>query len=126
MKKSITVLGVATAVAVPASLLVATPAHADVERQGRCSGAVYELNVDKERGRFEVDGGIDNARPGSRWRVALVHDGKVVVKKARTADYEGEISVDRLRPNTAGKDVFRFSVTKVGSGKTCSVRIVTR
>ena len=120
--KKILAAGVAAAAAAGSTVLVTAPAHADVERTGTCAGATYELNVDRERGGFEVDADLDNASPGSPWRVAIQHDGKVVTSKVRTADREGEIDVDTWRRNTAGSDTFRLTVTPAG-GAACSVKV---
>lgn len=120
--KKILVAGVAVAAAAGSTVLVTAPAHADTERTGTCAGATYELNVDRERGGFEVDADLDNAKPGSSWRVAIRHDGKVVTSKVRTADREGEIDVDTWRRNTAGSDTFRLTVTPAG-GSGCSVKV---
>lgn len=120
MKKTITALAMTAAAG--ATVLVAAPAHADVERRGTCSGATYELNVDRERGGFEVDADIDNARVGSEWRVTLRHDGKVATSRVLTADDEGELDLDAWRKNSAGKDVFKLTVTPAG-GASCSTSI---
>ncbi|MET3963434.1 hypothetical protein ABIE44_003368 [Marmoricola sp. OAE513] len=125
-KYALATAGLATAIALPASVLTASPASADVERTIRCGAAEVELSVDRENGRFEVDGSIDNAVAGSKWRVALRHDGKLVTRVNRTADYEGDLDLDRIRPNTAGKDTFKFSVRNLSTGKYCSVKVVTR
>lgn len=105
--------------------LVAAPAHADVERRGTCAGATYELNVDRERGGFEVDADIDNARVGSEWRVTIRHDGKVATSRVLRADDEGELDLDTFQRNTAGKDVFKLTVTPAG-GASCSTKITLR
>lgn len=125
MKKHAIAGGLAAALAVPTVMLVAAPANADVERSSRCAGAEFELSVDREHRGFEVDADIDDARPGSAWRVTLRHEGKVFYSKVRYADREGDIDVDRFRKNTRGKDTFRLKVTPVG-GKSCSVKVVTR
>lgn len=117
------VLGSTALVAVPLTLLATTSASA-VEKSGTCGGARFELDVEKDDGRFEVEADIDNARPGSQWRVVLRHDGKVVYNQVRTADREGDVSVDRDRPNTAGDDRFRLNVRKVGTDTICS-RVIT-
>jgi hypothetical protein len=117
--------GLAAAVAVPVTL-AAAPASADIERTGRCAGAAYELSVDKEHGRFEVEADVDDARPGSRWRVVLRHEGRIVANVVRTADREGDVGVDRYRPDTRGADRFRLTVKPVGAANGCSARIVTR
>jgi len=104
------------------SVLVATPAHADVDRTGRCAGATFELSIDRERRGYEVDADLDRATPGSSWRVAIRHDGKVVTSQVRRADREGEIDVDTWRRDTAGSDTFRLTVTPAG-GSACSVKV---
>ena len=124
-KYALATVGAATALAIPGALLVASPAQADSERSIRCGGAEIELSVDREYGVFEVDGSIDNAKPGSKWRVALRHEGKVYYKTVRTADREGEIDVERLRKNTAGKDTFSLSVRNLSTNQLCKVKVVT-
>jgi hypothetical protein len=104
------------------TVLVAAPANADVDRTGTCAGATYELGVDRERGGWEVDADLDNARPGSSWRVALHHDGQVVTSKVHTADAEGEIDVDAWRRDTAGSESFVLKVKPVG-GTSCSTKV---
>ncbi|HSU03419.1 MAG TPA: hypothetical protein VLK03_12775 [Nocardioides sp.] len=107
------------------TVLVAAPAHADVEKRGTCAGATFELNVDRERGGFEVDADIDDARVGSEWRVAISHDGKVATSRILRADGEGELDLDTFQRNTAGKDAFKLTVTPVG-GASCSVKLTLR
>ncbi len=77
MKKLPVVARVATALvglSVPAVLMLTDSADAltgrladddDTERTASCGQALVELNVDKEGNRFEVDGDVDNAKPGS-------------------------------------------------------------
>jgi hypothetical protein len=117
------VLGSTALVAAPLTLLATTSASA-VEKSGTCGGARFELDVEKDDGRFEVEADVDNARPGSQWRVVLKHDGQTYVNQVRTADREGDVSVDRDRRNTAGKDVFRLNVRQVGTDTICS-RVIT-
>jgi hypothetical protein len=124
-RKTTTTIGMTALLAVPAATLMAAPANA-VEKSGRCSGARFELNAEKDDGRFEVEADIDNARPGSKWRVVLRHDGKKIYNQVRTADREGDIEVERNRRNTAGKDVFRLTVKKVGTKSACTRTITLR
>lgn len=109
----------AGAVAIPAALLLAAPANAsaDIDREGRYAGARYEFSADRELGGYEVSVDIDDAKPGSKWKIVLWHDGKRFVKTTRTADREGDVDVERLRANTAGSDTFKVKITKVGSKK---------
>jgi hypothetical protein len=124
MKKTL-ITTTALVAAAGATVLVATPAHADVERRGTCAGATYELSVDRERGGFEVDADLDRARPGSTWTVTLRHDGAVATSRTLRADAEGEIDVDTWRRDTAGTDTFRLTVRPAG-GTACSTRATLR
>ena len=135
MKKLPVVAGVATALvglSVPVVLMMTDSANAlsgrladdDTERTIACGQAQVELNVDKEAGGFEVDGDVDNAKPGSTWKVVLRHDGNQVLTRTLKADDEGDLDVDTLRPNTAGKDAFTFRVKNLGTdAKACKVSI---
>lgn len=126
MKKTL-IAGTALAAtaAAGATVLVAAPASADVERRGTCAGATYELNVDRERGGFEVDADIDRARAGSEWRVTIRHDDTVATSRVLRADGEGELDLDTFRRNTAGEDTFRLTVTPAG-GSSCSLKVTLR
>lgn len=125
-RTSLVALGVAGAVAVPTAVVLTPPAFADTESGGRCAGAGYELSVDREHGGFEVDAGVDDATPGSRWKIVVRHEGQVVANVTRHADAEGDIEVERYRPNTKGKDTFRLRVTHLASDTTCRTKVVTR
>ncbi len=116
-------IGAGAMLAVPAVMLISAPAHADVERQGKCGGGVYEFNVDREGTGFEVDGGIENVKPRTEWRITLKHDGKRVFRDVLRTDYEGDLDVDIFRPNTAGKDKFEFKAKKIGGTAKCTSTI---
>lgn len=110
--------------AAPLVAISATPAAA-VDRSGRCDGARFSLDVERDDGRFEVEAEIDDAPRGSRWRIVVKQDGKRFIKTTRVArndddDRDGDISIDRNRPNTPGRDVFRITVNKVGTPGSCS------
>lgn len=117
-RKSVAALAAAALVGGPLALVTAAPAHADVEKERhfRVAGAEVDFQVEKER-RFDVDVDIDDARPGSRWKIVLRHDGKVVHNKVKRADDDGEVDVDLKRPNTAGKDTFKLTVKRVGGAQ---------
>ncbi|MCF6379196.1 hypothetical protein L2K70_16410 [Nocardioides KLBMP 9356] len=122
MKKTIaatTLLATATA---GATVLVAAPANADVERRGTCAGATYELNVDRERGGYDVDADIEGAKASSTWRLTIRHNGTVAVSRTLRADDEGELDLDTFRKNTTGKDTFKVTVTPAG-GSACSLKV---
>lgn len=119
LRRPIATVAAAALMAVPATTLVAAPASAD-GKSGRCGGAQFQLSVEKDDGRFEVEADIDDAAPGSRWRIVLRHDGQRFFKDVRRADGDGDISVDRNRRDTAGRDVFRLTVKRVGSDGSCT------
>jgi len=124
MKKRLiatTLAATAATAAAGSTVLVAGPASADVERRGTCAGATYKLDVDRERGGYDVDADIENARAGSEWRVTIRHDGTVTTSRVRRADGEGEIDVDTFRRNTGGTDTFTLTVTPAG-GSSCSLK----
>lgn len=125
MKKTLIATTLVATAAAGSTVLVAGPASADVERRGTCAGATYELNVDRERGGFEVDADIDNARAGSEWRLAIRADGSLATSRVLRADDEGELDLDTFRTNTRGKDTFRLTVTPAG-GSSCSVTVTLR
>lgn len=114
----------AALVAVPLATVTASPGQA-AERTGRCDGARFSLEVEKDDGRYEIDTDIDDARPGSRWRIVVKQDGRTVANVVRRADSDGDVDdVDRERRDGAGRSTFVLRVNKVGTGGACSVRVV--
>ena len=122
MKKTLIATTLVATAAAGTTVFVAGPASADVERRGTCAGATFELNVDRERGGYDVDADVENARASSEWTVAVRHDGKVAVSRTLRADHEGELDLDTFRRNTRGTDTFRLTVTPAGGGA-CSVKV---
>jgi hypothetical protein len=113
MRRTTATIGAAALVATPLTLLTAAPASA-AEKEFGIGGADIHFEVEKDDGRFEVELDIDDARPGSRWRVTLWHDGQRFHRKVHRADDDGEVEIDKDRRNTRGKDVFKVRVKKVG------------
>jgi len=125
MRKITATIGTAALLATPLSLVAASPAAA-ADREFRCAGADVDFDVEKDDGRFEVDVDIDDAKPGSKWRIVLRHDGNRFHKKVHRADNDGEIDIDKNRPNTNGKDVFKLKVKRIGGPKACTRTITKR
>jgi hypothetical protein len=123
LRRTTATLGAAALVATPLTLMTAAPASA-AERDFRVAGAKVDFEVEKDDGRFEVEVDIDSARPGSKWRVVLWQDGKRYHKRVHKADNDGDIEIDKNRRNTAGKDVFKVKVKKVGGPK-AKTRVIT-
>lgn len=109
--------------ATSAVMAVGAPVAAqDVEREarGRCTGTSrWELSLEKEYGRIEVDLEIDTARRGRAWKVVLHHDGTQIVNRQRRTDREGEIDLRRLRRDTPGLDRFSFKAIDRVNGEVC-------
>jgi hypothetical protein len=116
-------LGTAAMIAAPLTLVTPKPAGA-VQREFDLAGAEVDFEVEKEGGRFEVEVDIDDARPGSQWRVKLWHDGNRYHNRIHTADRFGEVEIDKLRPDTSGDDVFRVKVRRIGTDN-AKVRTIT-
>lgn len=124
-RKLVATVATATVIAAPLSVLGATPAHA-ADREFGYAGADIDFDVEKDDGRFEIDVDLDDAKPGSRWRIVLRHEGRIFHDRIHRADSDGEIEVDRSRPNTAGTDTFVLSIRKIGVTKNRSSTIRTR
>jgi hypothetical protein len=116
-KRSAAALGAAALLAAP--MMSATPAAA-ADREFRYGGAEVEFEVGKDDGRFEVEVDIDGKRT-DRWRVTLWHDGKRYHHKV----HQGDVDIEKKRPNTRGKDVFKLRVKKIGGPKAVT-RVITR
>ena len=123
IKRTIALSTVAAIVAVPAVLLIAAPANADVERHGSCGGGRYELNADREGRGYEVNVDLENLTAGSKWRVVIKQDGATKFSAVRTAERDGDIDVERYLSDTPGKDVIRFTATRVGTSMSCGAAI---
>lgn len=116
IRKTVAAAGAAALFAAPLSM-IASPAHADdqeKEREFRVAGAEVDFSVEKDDGRFEVEVDIDEAEPGSEWRVVLWHDGKRFHNRVHRADGDGDVEIEKNRPNTTGADTFKVRVQKVG------------
>ncbi len=125
LRRTTATIASATLVATPLTLMTATAASA-AEKDFRYAGAKVDFEVEKDDGRFEVEVDIDDAKPGSRWRVVLRHDGKKFHARTHRADREGDVEIEKNRRNTAGKDVFKVTVKKVGATKAATRTIRLR
>jgi len=123
-----TAVAATAAVSLGSVALFAAPAHADYEKEKdfRVAGVEADFNVELEHGRYDVDFDLDDARPGSRWRVVLKHNGTTFHNRVHRADADGDVDVDTIRPNSKGKDRFTVKVVKVGSKAKASRTITMR
>ncbi|MFB9313933.1 hypothetical protein [Nocardioides plantarum] len=125
MKKTLALTAAGTLLATPLAVLVAAPAaHADVDRKGACGTGRYELSVDREGSRHEVSVDLDRVPARSSWIVQITQDGKKIAHVTRTAARDGELDVERVVADTAGKDTFRFTAKRVGARTSCGASVV--
>ena len=124
LRRTTASLAAVTLLAAPMTVLTAAPASA-ADREFRYAGAEVEFDVEKDDGRFEVEVDIDDAKPGSRWRVVLRHNGSRYHSRIHRADSDGDIEIDRNRPNTPGRDVFKLRVKRIGADK-AATRVIRR
>ncbi len=125
-----TATAAATAAAALAGMVLAAPATAapvrtDVEREkgGRCSATSYwDLSLEKERGRIDIDVDIESRQAGERWTVKVTHNGRTVFNRTRLTDDEGELDVDRTVRNKKGADSIAFTA-RSSTGETCRGRL---
>lgn len=125
LRRTTATLGAAALLASPLTFMTAAPAVA-ADREFRYGGADIEFDVEKDDGRFEVEVDIDDARPGSKWRVVLKHEGKRFHKKVHRADRDGDVEIEKDRRNTRGKDVFKVRIKKIGGPKAVTRTIRAR
>jgi hypothetical protein len=125
LRRTTATLGAAALIATPLSVMTAAPATA-ADREFRYAGAEVEFDVERDDGRFEIEVDIDDAQPGSRWRVVLWHNGNRFHKRIHRADGDGEIEIEKKRRDTRGEDVFKLRVKKIGAAKAATRVIRTR
>ena len=102
---AVLVVGGATLAAAP------TTSAAEVEREksGSCTATSrWELQLEREHGRIEVDLEVDSRRAGDTWIVRVKHDGVRFARVTRVTDRGGEFEFDRVRNNHRGIDSFWF------------------
>lgn len=116
LRRAATTLGATVAATALVAATTTVPAAA-ADREFRYAGADVEFEVEKDDGRFEIDVDVDDAKPGSRWRVVLRHDGKRFHNKVHRADGDGEFEIEKSRRNTRGKDVFKLRVKRLGADR---------
>ena len=127
-RKTATALLAAGALSIGSLGVFAAPAQADgpsKDREFRVASAEVDFEVELDDRRYEIDVDVDDAKPGTKWKVVLRHNGKKVVKGKWRADRDGDVvDFDRKRKNTKGKDRFKLVVKQVGK-KAKKARVIT-
>ena len=114
------------AVAIAGTAAAFTPAAQAgpaVLKTGKCSGpGTITLQLQRsDRARLEAGFEIDQMKVGSKWRVALSHNGAVYFSGTGSVGASSSLSIDRVVRNLPGTDTFTGTFRNVGSGETCSV-----
>jgi hypothetical protein len=98
----------------------ATLVGRDVERTGACSlSSRWDLELDTEGARIEVDFEVDRAQAGKTWHVTLKHNGTTFFTGTRVTDHEGEFDVEKSTADASGTDYYRARATQAASGEVC-------
>lgn len=107
--------------------IIAAPANAEINRsaQGTCtSGAIWDLDVERDDGMLEIDWDVDRARPVERFRVVVKVNNQRVWRANVRTDRDGDVWFTRMVRDRQGPDT--VSVRMVSPrGDVCrgSVRI---
>ena len=113
-------LGIAATAAGFAAPASAFAADVEREKHGDCTNrSTWELQLEKEHGRIEIDLDVDTPRSGQRWVIKLKHNGVLFDKVRRTTDAEGEFEVDRHVNNKRGEDRIKFRAVNKVTGEVC-------
>jgi hypothetical protein len=99
-------------------------AGADVEKERDCSArSDWELSLERDDGRIEFDLDIDTPRSGQRWSIVIKQNDKVFFQNTRRTVDDGDIEIDRDRPDRRGTDRFWFRAVNRVTGEVCKGRI---
>ena len=125
MRKTAAILATG-AVAAGTIAAVTTPAQAfemEREKAKQCSLSSFAtLSLEKEFGRIDADFEIENAPTARSWNVRIKHNGNVVLRTQRIADYEGDLDVMQQVADRPGFD--RFVARATGpNGEVCRVKL---
>jgi len=122
--KSLAAATVATGMLIGSGMLAA-PANAEINRsaQGTCkSGAIWDLDVERDDGMLEIDFDVDRARPVENYRVVVKVNRKRVWRASLRTDRDGDVWFTRMVRDRRGPD--RVSVRMVSPrGDVCRAAV---
>jgi hypothetical protein len=111
-----------TLLAILLALTLAAPAFGrdgDVRVEGSCgAGAESRVRLRADDGSIRVEFRVDSRRSGERWRVALVHERRVVWRGRVRTRSGGSFRVRRSVPDYDGADAVSVRASGPG-GNTC-------
>jgi hypothetical protein len=109
------------------AVLLAAPARADdVRVEGSCgAGAESRLRLRADDGSIRVEFRVDSRRSGERWRVALVHERRVVWRGRVRTRSGGSFRIRRSMRDYDGADEVSVRASGPG-GNTCQAGATLR
>lgn len=128
MRKGIITMAIASiatiALLVPASAASPRQERLDRERHEACDpSGRWELDLDREGSRIEVDYEVTSGPAGERWKVEIQHDGVKIFDGSRMTrlddDDRPDFETDRSVKNHAGTDHFWASARNAVTGAVC-------
>ena len=98
------------------------------EKHGRCTPkGRWELSLDKEGGRIEVDFEVTSRPAGHRWKVVMRHDGVTFFDGSKVTrlddDDRPDFEIERWVKDTVGWDRFRVKATDQVTGARCIAKL---
>ncbi|MBX3029991.1 MAG: hypothetical protein KF809_07505 [Chloroflexi bacterium] len=120
--RRIGLIATAGVMALSSLAVAAMPVAAATEREKRgvCTGTSdWELELEREHGRIEINLDVDTTRVNRQWRVRMKHDGKLFVNTLRRTDRDRDIEIERHRNDTPGTDRIWFKAVDQVNGEVC-------
>lgn len=91
------------------------------EKRGDCTrSSDWKFELEKEHGRIDVTVDLDTNRSGRRWRVRIWHNGTLTTNVLRRSQDDGDVEVERVRPDRRGRDTIRFRAVDQVNGEVCT------
>lgn len=99
----------------------------DTIKRGQCSAGIEtKLKVSPENGQIEVEYELEDAVPGSRWRVTITKNGRAILRKTQRASAAGYVEVRQVTRNLAGNETIRATAKRVGAAGACTLSLSVR
>jgi hypothetical protein len=98
--------------------------NGDIIKRGQCStGENTKLKAGPENGQIEIEYELDDAVPGSRWRITITKNGKTILRTTQRANAAGNIDVRTLTSNLAGREKIRAKAKRIGAAGACALSL---
>ena len=96
----------------------------DTIKRGQCSNGIEtKLKLSPENGQIEVEYELEDAVPGSRWRVTVTKNGRTILRTTKRANAAGYLEVRQVTRNLKGNETIRATAERVGTAGTCTLSL---